>query len=438
MSVQQPIGYNYTYKKPEPKLPEVTLQGKGKIIISKHLQDQIDYLHRKVGSIEWCGILFFRKIEGEINNPESLVFEANDIYPMNIGSETFTSSEIEAEDVVNMYELIPDAYESRQGLIHTHHTMATFFSGTDMSELHDNAPLHNYYLSLIVNFDGKYSARIAYIGTIKNLNTFTFKDSTDVEQSVETETEKKVLVMVDLDIEKAAFQEVVPEYFQARYEALEQQHKESKTKSYQSYRYSPQAYTPFGGSFGTEDDWEEIGSNSQIELFREGMEEGEREKKETQNSKISRSYPESKAIQKAKEIQKKQVGSGKLVNEQNKYISVGDFELRELVLTWLNAGLDVDSEMLPPSKFNSIAEGLKFFDEYFEKNPAGLDYFLTSMSKYALTVFRDYSLLLIQKKGTSLLQNWVDTFSIAGDLYNILETINQFANQYNKIINSLD
>ena len=37
------------------------------------------------------------------------------------------------------------------GHIHSHNVMRVFFSGTDMDELHDNAPSHNFYVSLIVN-----------------------------------------------------------------------------------------------------------------------------------------------------------------------------------------------------------------------------------------------------------------------------------------------
>jgi hypothetical protein len=40
----------------------------------------------------------------------------------------------------------------------------TFFSGTDLSELQDNAPLHNIYVSLIVNNANINCAKIAFLG----------------------------------------------------------------------------------------------------------------------------------------------------------------------------------------------------------------------------------------------------------------------------------
>lgn len=51
--------------------------------------------------------------------------------------------------------------------------MATFFSGTDMSELHDNAPNHAYYLSLIVNYKDpeNWIAKVAVCGQTKTEGT---------------------------------------------------------------------------------------------------------------------------------------------------------------------------------------------------------------------------------------------------------------------------
>jgi hypothetical protein len=45
--------------------------------------------------------------------------------------------------------------------------MAVFFSGTDMAELNDNAPAHNFYLSLIVNNAMDFLAKVAFIGEAK-------------------------------------------------------------------------------------------------------------------------------------------------------------------------------------------------------------------------------------------------------------------------------
>lgn len=394
------------------KMQEITLQGKGKLILTQGLIDQIDYLHKYVGPTEWCGILFYKKISGEINSSSDFVLQAEQIYPMNIGSETYTAAELEGIDTIDMYEKCNPNYELKQGLIHTHHRMATFFSGTDMSELHDNAPLHNYYLSLIVNFAGSYTAKIAYVADVvsKTKNVFTYQDSQEQVHSQESETEnkRKVLVMMDLEIIKPELQEVVPTYFQERHTHLQQ--KRTVNRPYASN------YGTGYGSYGSQTkSYGETGYSGQGSLF--SKEEG----------KIERTvHPGSAAAQKAKDIQKVQKGSGKLVNAEGKYISIEPQEMKELVVEWLNTGLDVDSDMIPSTgKFNTINDGLLFFEAFYEKNPVGLDIFLRYMQKYAKAVFKEYSPKLIKNRGTSILSSWIDNISIASDLYNILEVIDQ-------------
>lgn len=46
----------------------------------------------------------------------------------------------------------------------SHNKMSAFFSSTDTQELQDNAPNHNYYLSLIVNNAFEPVAKIAFVG----------------------------------------------------------------------------------------------------------------------------------------------------------------------------------------------------------------------------------------------------------------------------------
>jgi len=83
-----------------------------------------------------------------------------------------------------------DVFSWRLGHIHSHHTMGTNFSGTDLQELKDNAPLYNYYLSLIVNNALNFTAFLAQHGevdprrlTVKNsdgdMSTFYSKSQKD-------------------------------------------------------------------------------------------------------------------------------------------------------------------------------------------------------------------------------------------------------------------
>lgn len=57
--------------------------------------------------------------------------------------------------------------------------MAVFFSGTDWSELEDNAPNHNYYLSVIVNNFMDFCAKVCFIAEAPN-QTYSFMGKDEV------------------------------------------------------------------------------------------------------------------------------------------------------------------------------------------------------------------------------------------------------------------
>ena len=61
----------------------------------------------------------------------------------------------------------PESLSWKMGMIHSHHSMKAYFSGTDMSELSDNTEFHNYYLSLVVNNSGMLVAKVAFRGDVK-------------------------------------------------------------------------------------------------------------------------------------------------------------------------------------------------------------------------------------------------------------------------------
>jgi hypothetical protein len=78
--------------------------------------------------------------------------------------------------------------------------MNTFFSGTDIQELHDNvAKFSPYYLSLIVNFDGIYSAKVVYLNKLPS-RSISIMDENDDEKFLVT-AEREVMFSFDLDIE---------------------------------------------------------------------------------------------------------------------------------------------------------------------------------------------------------------------------------------------
>lgn len=126
---------------------------------------KVKYLCLKIPHEEWSGPLFY-SIEGSIEKPETFKIKLEDILPLDRGTGSFTSYELDDRFIEYMTEPGQEhRMDWKMGHIHSHNTMKVFFSGTDMAELNDNAPLHNFYLSLIVNDFMDFTAKIAFVVT---------------------------------------------------------------------------------------------------------------------------------------------------------------------------------------------------------------------------------------------------------------------------------
>ena len=143
---------------------------------------KIQYLCRAISRVEWSGILLYT-IKGSIKKPKNMKLILKDIIPMNKGSQAYTEYQFNepARDstgfddrMIDYFIENPHALEEdwKIGMIHSHNTMEVFFSGTDIEELEDNAPSHNFYLSLIVNNFMDFKAKVATMGYVEeNLET---------------------------------------------------------------------------------------------------------------------------------------------------------------------------------------------------------------------------------------------------------------------------
>lgn len=89
----------------------------GKLIITEDVQKAIDQLHSMVGAIEWSGMLFYKLIQGNIQNPKDLVFQTVFLYPMDIGSHTYTEFDYN-EEALKAFDLCEEALEVNRGLVH--------------------------------------------------------------------------------------------------------------------------------------------------------------------------------------------------------------------------------------------------------------------------------------------------------------------------------
>lgn len=127
-----------------------------KIIIKNSLEDKIRFLCNKFPATEWSGILFW-DIQGNFEK-NNIVIEAKDFLLMDIGDSTTTAFEVTPK--VISYMVDNGLVGSYTGLMHSHHSMAAFFSGTDTNTLLSEGQKSNHFVSLIVNNAGTYCAAI--------------------------------------------------------------------------------------------------------------------------------------------------------------------------------------------------------------------------------------------------------------------------------------
>lgn len=133
---------------------------------------KVKYLCRVIREVEWSGVLWYT-MEGSMNKPESVVITLKDILLMDKGTKTLTEYDFDkdeslAMDIVDLMMTKPEYKTYIRGLIHSHNDMKVFFSGTDNEELLRSSEYYNFYLSLIVNNNSDFTAKVAFRGKAKS------------------------------------------------------------------------------------------------------------------------------------------------------------------------------------------------------------------------------------------------------------------------------
>jgi len=220
---------------------EESLGNIGTLRVTKELQQLIDKLHCTIGAVEWSGILFYKLTKGNLKNLKNLEFTASFLYPMNIGSHTYTEFEYNGE-ITGAYDLYETGIESNTGLVHSHNSFNTFFSGTDQAELKDNASQYNFYVSLIVNFDHKYCAKIAFPSKTNVTSEYWIKDENGKLFKKKSVKEETTVLIGDLNVIIEDDTISLP-WLEKRIEVLE-----NKKKSFNNIEYPesslPRYHTP--------------------------------------------------------------------------------------------------------------------------------------------------------------------------------------------------
>lgn len=133
-----------------------------------------------------------------------MVLTLEEILPLHKGTQGYTEYEFGDAFVEHMMEN-EHLEDCKMGHIHSHNTMGVFFSGTDWSELEDNAPKHNFYLSLIVNNFMDFCAKVCFIAESTDNKEFDFtaKDENGQIYKYKSENylvETKKLIVYDCNI----------------------------------------------------------------------------------------------------------------------------------------------------------------------------------------------------------------------------------------------
>lgn len=233
-----------TTEKKKENFPVFEMKDRGRLIIPNEVIAQVNYLHGKIGSTEWSGLLLYDVISGSPAKPKDFVLEVKHIFLMDIGTSAYTEYNTDG-DIVEIYDNIEEAMNWKTGQIHTHHTMQAFFSGTDMEELNDNVDKHNYYLSLIVNFSANYAAKVAFLSDIHTSSKLNYMDDSGNKKYFKFADFEKRMVIVNMDI----YYKYKNKFFYDRYNNLIRKKEEEKEKEPKSYYYKKTDYEQGSTSF---------------------------------------------------------------------------------------------------------------------------------------------------------------------------------------------
>ena len=211
-----------------------------KLIIPEEVEKKIRYICQQIWKDEWSGTLFY-KPEGRFEDG-TLAIRCVDIYVMDIGTAAYTEFDM-SPDVISYMADNPELLDCQMGLIHSHNTMSTFFSGTDTATLKEEGIDRNHFVSLIVNNEGTYTAAItrkvkATKTITENFSYPTFDDEeiTDTKTyTIESEEIEWFYLKIEFERSENSFQEVL----KARLEEI----KKAKTEKSNQLLSKQPAYT---------------------------------------------------------------------------------------------------------------------------------------------------------------------------------------------------
>lgn len=233
--------------------------GTYKLVIPREVERKIRHLCGKISAVEWSGTLFYTYNGSYEDN--NLEIRCVDIFPMDIGSASYTEFDMSPDVIAYMTEH-PELLDCQMGLIHSHATLNTFFSGTDAKTLQEEGNDRNHFVSLIVNNAGTYTAAITRKLKVRTISkkTYTYKSFDDEEKSGEraVETEEEVIAYNYLDIVKEGEPSLSFQEIDERLDLIKKNKEATKAKTPPNTSfYSPKNFTNYWRK-----DYKDYGYNS--------------------------------------------------------------------------------------------------------------------------------------------------------------------------------
>lgn len=188
-------------KTPAPKIPLIGSTDSYNLVIPDNVEFRIRQWCMLNPSTEWSGTLFYT-VNGSFENND-IEFTVRDFFVMDIGTAGFTNYKETPE--ICSYMMENDLLDCKTGLIHSHNSMKAFFSGTDANTLTEEGEQTIHFLSLVVNNEGTYVARVTRriveeIEGIRRIKYTTYNgEEVSTTENVKTGT-KEYIQYIDLNI----------------------------------------------------------------------------------------------------------------------------------------------------------------------------------------------------------------------------------------------
>lgn len=229
----------------KPKLLElVKRSGTFKLIVTEELERKIRYYLDRFPNTEYSGTLFYR-VTGSFEEM-NLEVTAFDFLLQDIGTSTYTEFNMSADVVAYMVDN-PELLDENvyQGLMHSHHTMGAFFSGTDDATLREEGSDRTHFLSLIIDTKGTYQAAITRVVeeemTATGSAKFTTFNEKEANQPISYTFKRKRLESFMLNVQRPQLPNPYLELSQ-RIEEVQRQKAEAAKKAIPA--------TTYGGTYG--------------------------------------------------------------------------------------------------------------------------------------------------------------------------------------------